>query len=148
MFSNEIFRNHIQHHLKEMGLEKTEIRPLPSEEVFDLYRNGFRLYEMKNYEEALTIFKRLVLSYPLHKECWQAFAGALQMTGRFQEATSAWAVIALLDPQDPYPHFHVTECYIALGKTEEAQKALNMLMSMPEAQTDPFLSEKIEELCE
>lgn len=89
-----------------------------------LYASAYTHYEVGEYASAIDFFTQLVLSDPFSTYFWKGLASSRQMLGRFTEALSAWSVLALLSENDPIPHFHAAECFIALGDKQEAEKAI------------------------
>lgn len=89
-----------------------------------LYTEGYRDYEENRVEKAGEIFNLLVMLNPFTAKHWLAL-GATDMTlGKWEEALKRFAVATLLEPEDPYPHFHAYLSYTALGDEVEAEKAL------------------------
>lgn len=90
-----------------------------------LYSLAYSLYEAGDYEKARVVFQRLVLCASYDLSFWKGLASSLQMLKSYDDALSAWAVLTLMDAEDPLYHLHAAECYASLGNSEEAQKALN-----------------------
>jgi len=96
-----------------------------NEDVSLLYSLGFNLYQREDYATSKQIFQRLVLSRPYEKKFWMALGACHQMTRQFEEALESWAMASFIDHDDPLPHFHATECYLALEILDEAYLALD-----------------------
>lgn len=116
-----------------------------NEDVSLLYSLGFNLYQREEYATSKSIFQRLVLSRPYEKKFWMALGACHQMTKMFDEALESWAMASWIDDQDPLPHFHATECYLALENTEQACLALEETKRRLQ-KTDIGLFEKIQVL--
>lgn len=86
--------------------------------AYDLYQNG-------HYEKANKLFTLLTLANPKEKKFWMGTAASLQSLGQYDIAITNYAMAASIDMNDPWPHHHAAECYIALNKTAEAKNALN-----------------------
>jgi type III secretion system low calcium response chaperone LcrH/SycD len=93
-------------------------------EMEKLYEEAFEYYEIDSYNEALTLFRWLLLFNSYEAKYWMGFAAASQLLGHYEKALHAYAVAYLLDVDNPYPHFHAYECYMLLKNKEEADKAL------------------------
>ncbi len=133
--------------LSKLGRLIQEGKPIPietftKEDFTTLYTVGYGLYETGDYPQAKRIFHQLVLAKPLQSEYWFGMGSCLQMEKSFTEALSAWAMCALLDGQNPLPHFHAGECYYSLGDIEEGKKAMNLFLQI--ADESPQLAEEIE----
>ena len=90
----------------------------------ELYSEAFRLYEEDNYLESCTAFRWLVLLNPFRMKYWMGLAASLQLFKKYEKALHAYAISTLLECENPYPHFHAYECFVALNNKDEAKKAL------------------------
>lgn len=88
------------------------------------YVKGSKFYQNKQYDEAILIFKTLVIQYPTESKYWFSLASALQGKKEDQAALKAWSMTALLSEEDPYPHYYASLCYIRLDNKKDAAKAL------------------------
>ena len=100
-------------------------KKLSQEDVELLYAMAFGLYEGGDYTGAKPLFRQLVVSKPLTQKHWVGLASTLQMEKNYEEALTAWSMAALMERNDPSPHFHAAECLFSMGQTDEARKALN-----------------------
>jgi type III secretion system low calcium response chaperone LcrH/SycD len=97
-----------------------------TEEMEELYQEGYFFYNEDNFKESAIIFRWLVLLNPYRYPYWMGLAANDQLLGKFEKALHGYAVASLLDPQNPYPHYHAYECYAAMKNREEASKALEL----------------------
>lgn len=109
-----------------------------------LYSQGYRNYADGHYDLASCVFSALVQAYPLDEKYWRSLASSKQMEEKYEEALRAWAMTALLNAEDPLPHFHAAECLTCLQQHEEALKALACAEKQVSHQQD--LVEKIGKL--
>lgn len=126
--------------LSNLGRLVQEGKPIPidtftQEDFNTLYTIGYGLYEAGDFAQAKTVFHQLVLAKPLQSEYWFCMGSCLQMERSFTEALSAWAMCALLDGQNPLPHFHAAECYFSLSDIAEGKKAIQLFLQL--AQESP-----------
>ena len=96
-----------------------------SYEMEEIYSEAYRLYDRANYLESSTTFRWLVLLNPFIGKYWIGLAASLQLLEKYEKALHAYAIAALIESENPYPHFHAYECYGALKNREEAKKALD-----------------------
>lgn len=89
-----------------------------------IYAAAYGLYEAGDYSKAAGLFTHLIFQKNFEARYWKGLAAARQMEGDQKAALHAWAVLSILSPADPLPHFHAAECMISLGEVEEAVKAL------------------------
>jgi len=97
---------------------------MTSEEVEQFYAHGFSQYGSGNWGEAADVFRVLCTKRPLESRFWFALGATLQEARSYNEALHSWAMAALLQKEDPYPHFHAAECCFSLKNTKDAKLAL------------------------
>lgn len=97
---------------------------LSEEDVERFYSFGFAHYGSGHWNEAADVFRVLCTRRPLESRFWFALGATLQEAGSYQEALHSWAMAALLNREDPYPHFHAAECCLSLQWEKDAAKAL------------------------
>ncbi len=96
-----------------------------------VYTEAVQEYEEGHYQKAHDLFSLLSTELPMQPEVWKGLAACQQMQKYYDEALMTWSMAALLDEQDPLPHFHAAECLIAQGNSTEAQKALRSALTLP-----------------
>lgn len=92
----------------------------------DLYTEAYQHYESGHYSEALLFFSKLLIERPLEPIFWLGFASTQQMEKQFEEALMSWALLAILSPDDPEPHFQAGKCHAALKQNHDASKAFQL----------------------
>ena len=85
-------------------------------ETFYVY--AYSLYQSGKAKEASEVFEILCARDPLESTYWTGLAASLQECREWERATKAWAMNALLEPEDPLPHFHAAQCCWSLGAKE------------------------------
>ncbi len=97
-----------------------------NEEMEVLYKEAYTFYTKEDFTEATTEFRYLVILDPFTKKYWLGLAACLQVQEFYEKALHSYAMAALLDGEDPYPHFYAYQCYEKSGNQEDAQKALQL----------------------
>jgi type III secretion system low calcium response chaperone LcrH/SycD len=97
---------------------------LVNDELEQFYAYGFAQYDAGNWGEAADVFRVLCTRRPLETRFWFGLGATLQEAKSYLEALQAWAMAALLSPDDPFPHFHAAECYFSLDDRTEAAHGL------------------------
>lgn len=105
------------------------------------YAHAFALYQAGKMEDASEVFQVLCTRYPLEKRFWFGLAASCQESAHYEKALHAWAMSALLDPDNPYPHFHAAECSTSLQQKEDALFALEEARAL--MKSDERLSKSI-----
>ncbi|MCB1135458.1 MAG: tetratricopeptide repeat protein, partial [Chlamydiia bacterium] len=77
-----------------------------------LYAFAYRFYRDGVYDKAADFFRFLCLMKLDEKKHWVGLGAAEHMRGNYDQALQAYAMAALLDASDPFPHFHAAECYV------------------------------------
>jgi type III secretion system low calcium response chaperone LcrH/SycD len=95
-----------------------------SYEMEEIYREAYGYYYEDNYLESSTAFRWLILLNPFIGKYWMGLAASSQLLKKYEKALHAYAMAALIENENPYPHFHAYECYKALNNRAEGDKAL------------------------
>lgn len=110
-----------------------------------LYTLAYTLYQAGDYEQAKPLFQQLASCKPFTKKYWFGLGACWQMEKSYTEALKAWAMAALIDGEDPTPHYHAAECYLALDDLNEGYKAVRATKSrLTDEHSD--LRDKVENL--
>lgn len=117
MISKEVLHQFLQAAPKASSLSDREAQ--------DFYTLGFSLYNAHSFEEAVDVFRVLSAQKPLEPKHWFALASSLQESRNYEPALDAWAMTAILDGENPYPHFHAAECAFSMHQLKDALAALN-----------------------
>lgn len=94
-----------------------------TDQIDALYSAAYHHYQTGAYEEALKIFKPLLVMNSTDNRVWLGYGAAAQMLKDHADALKAYGYASLLDPNDPSPFFHAMECHISLKNFEEAKTA-------------------------
>ncbi len=124
-----------------------KVSPVPSsfpENPETLYSEGLSHQEKGRLREAIAIFSFLCSRRPVEVRFWFSLSASLQEAKFYEEALRAWGVAAILQDQNPYPHFHTAECCFQLHHFTDAAQALDRSLDRIEG-AHPLL-EKIEML--
>ena len=97
------------------------IRGLDHQDFEAIYSVGYSLYNQGKYADAENMFTFLCFYDHLEKKNWMGLGSSRQMRKDFDGAIKAYSYLALLDVANPYPPLHAGDCYLALGKLEEAE---------------------------
>ncbi len=99
---------------------------LSAEKVANQYDYAVRMFERKEFIEATTAFTLLVCLNPYDKRYWLGLAGAQLNCDDPLNAIHSYTLAASIDPTDPYPYFHLTSCFLAIGEREDAIISLEL----------------------
>ncbi len=97
---------------------------LSKTEVEQFYSFAFAQYQCGDLYKAAEAFHVLCARRPLDPRFWFGLGATLQEGKKYEDALRAWAMAALLDKDNPYPHFHAAECACSMSNLEDAKHAL------------------------
>lgn len=106
--------------------ETAQLPPFSDETVETLYATGYELYRNGKYGDAKDFFKLLAITDPSSRRYWMGQGACHQMLKEYDNAVNCYSVAAVLDPDDPYVHWHAADCFFQKG---ERQKAIDTLSS-------------------
>ena len=129
---------------KEGGLSIEKWR---TEDTRVLYELGFNLYRTKEFTQAESVFRKLVVMMPLEHTHWQGLASSLQMQKRHEDALTAWSMYAFINPKSPLPHFHAAECLLAIEEYSDCLKALDALAKRDYKDEFSSKAQRIQHIC-
>jgi len=109
-----------------MNLESLirEAANTPPIDVEAYYSKAYAEYQANLTHEAAETFSVLCARKPLESRFWVGLGASLQACTQYEKALYAWAMAAILDPENPFPHFHAAECCDSLNQSTDALKAL------------------------
>ena len=93
------------------------------DQIDSLYSAAYHHYQTGAYEEALKIFKPLLVMNSTDNRVWLGYGATAQMLKDHEDALKAYGYASVLDPNDPRPFFHAMECHISLKNFDEAKTA-------------------------
>jgi type III secretion system low calcium response chaperone LcrH/SycD len=99
---------------KESSLTPKEALKIPHDKLEGLYGLGFSLYENGKYDDAINIFRLLMMIDKFDYRFAFGLAACFQLAEKPLEAATTYMIASTLDPKNPMPHFHSSECYTSL----------------------------------
>jgi type III secretion system low calcium response chaperone LcrH/SycD len=88
------------------------------------YTYGYAQYKFGNVQQATHVFRLLCMRRPFESRFWFGLGAAYQELKQYEPALKAWAMAAITQQTDPYPHFHAAECALSLHQLKDAKLAL------------------------
>ena len=113
---------------KELGklLGITESPKFTPRQRETLYGTAYAFYQTSDYARAADIFTLLICYDPFDDRFWKGLASCRQMEKDYAAALRAWSVFCTISSERKEGFFHVSECFLSLGKLKEAEKALTL----------------------
>jgi type III secretion system low calcium response chaperone LcrH/SycD len=111
-----------------------------------IYSQAYTLYNHGKYKEASYIFRLLMLLDFTTPKYVLGLAACSHRMKEYTNASNLYMIAAGLDPTNPLPHFHATDCYIQLGAPALAIISLGMAITAAGAQAQYKLIKERAEL--
>lgn len=102
------------------------------EMIYDL---AYQHYNSGKFNNALLLFIFLSGIDPKDFRYRMGVAASLHMNKQYQEAIEAYLICNMLEPMNPVPFYHLSDCFIQLKDPFRAMYFLKM--SIAQAQSDP-----------
>ena len=94
-----------------------------------IYAQGYTLYNHGKYKEASYIFRLLMLLDFTTPKYVLGLAACLHRMKDYTNAANLYMIVAGLEPTNPLPHFHATDCYLQLNAPGLATISLGMAIT-------------------
>ncbi len=91
-----------------------------------IYTQAYTLYNQSKYRDASYIFRLLMLLDFTTPKYVLGLAACAHRLQDFTNAANLYFLCAALEPTNPMPHFHATDCYMQLGANEIASYSLQL----------------------
>lgn len=100
--------------------------------VEGIYGQAYRLYNTGKYRDACQLFRLLIMLDAMEPKYRMGMAACFHMLKEFKNAVDTYAFCGVLDPANPIPHFHASDCYIQMGSALSALVSLEMAVKRAE----------------
>lgn len=97
---------------------------LTDEASEQFYTYAYAQYKFGNFPQAAEVFRVLCARRPLEARFWFGLGASYQEAKDYDSALRAWAMAAITDFDDPYPHFHAAECAVSAANLADARLAI------------------------
>lgn len=94
--------------------------------VEGVYGQAYRLYNTGKYKEAIQIFRLLVMINSTEPKYAMGLAACFHMAKDYKTAVNAYAVVGVIDPDNPISFYHASDCFIQMGDPVSALISLEM----------------------
>jgi type III secretion system low calcium response chaperone LcrH/SycD len=89
------------------------------------YLQAFNLVNQGEFETAKKVFEFLCYLDQFGAKFWMGLGICRQQLKMYEPACQAYAMVGMLEMENPMPALRAAECYLALGKIEEADSGLS-----------------------
>lgn len=99
---------------------------ITEDSIESLYGQAYLLYNTGRYRDAIQVFRLLIMLNPLESKYIMGLGASLHMLKEYKAAAATYALVSTLDPENPIPHYHSSDCYIQMGDKLSAAASLEM----------------------
>ncbi len=114
------------------GIPAKDVLQMPPEMVETLYSHAYNMYNQGKYDESEHLFRFLMLLDPQEAKYAFGQAAVLHMKKDFEQAAKMYYMCTLLNPDDPMPHYHSSDCYMQLKDLGSALLSLEFAIDASE----------------
>lgn len=102
-----------------------------SDEMLEgMYGYAYRLYTTGKYTEAVKLFRLMVMLNPIQEKFMMGLAASFHMLKDYQNAATTYTLCSVLDPEDPFPYYHISDCLMELNLPKRAMEALEKCVAL------------------
>ena len=80
----------------------------------NVYAQAYRLYNTGKYVEATHLFRILIMLNAMEPKYMLGLAACFHMIKEYFNAIQTYTMCIALDPQNPIPHYHTSDCFIQM----------------------------------
>lgn len=91
-----------------------------------MYEQAYGHYTNGRYNDAIDIFQLLMVYNAEDPRFVMGLAACCHQLKEFDSAIQMYSTCGILDPEDPIPHYHLSDCYLQLNDKMSAVVALQM----------------------
>lgn len=95
-----------------------------------IYTQAYTLYNQAKYRDSSFIFRLLMLLDFTTPKYVLGLAACAHRMQDYTNAANLYFLCAALDPDNPIPHFHATDCYLALNALATASYSLQLAIEI------------------
>ncbi len=92
----------------------------------NIYAQAYRLYNTGKYSEAGHLFRVLVMFNAMEPKYMLGLAACMHMLKDFVNAIHTYTLCSALDPDNPIPHYHSSDCFIQMKEYLSAMICLEL----------------------
>ena len=100
------------HKMMREGMTPAEAGELDPSYLESLYAQAYRLYNTGKYIDSAQIFRSLVLLNSTEFKYLLGLSACYHMLKEYDNAIKTYTTCSLVDPKDPMPYYHSSDCYI------------------------------------
>lgn len=108
------------------GVLPKDAMGLSDQMIEGIYGQAYRLYNTGKYKEASQLFRLLIMLNAQELKYSLGLAACFHMSKDYATAVDVYTTCGIIDPHNPVPHYHASDCYLQMGDKISAIIALEM----------------------
>jgi type III secretion system low calcium response chaperone LcrH/SycD len=108
------------------GMSPKEAMGVNNSYLENVYAQAYRLYNTGKYVEATHLFRILIMLNAMEPKYMLGLAACFHMLKEYQNAIQTYTMCTALDPQNPIPHYHTSDCFIQMKDYLSAMLCLEL----------------------
>lgn len=92
----------------------------------NIYAQGYRLYNTGKYVEATHLFRILIMLNAMEPKYMLGLAACFHMLKEYFNAIQTYTMCSVLEPQNPIPYYHSSDCFIQMKDNLSAMICLEL----------------------
>lgn len=101
-----------------------------------IYGQAYRLYNNGKYKDSAHLFRLLIMLNSSEPKYLMGLGACFHMMKEYQSACETYALCAMIDGNNPLPHFHSSDCYLQMKDLASAIIALTMAIKRAEGKPE------------
>lgn len=110
------------------GMSPKEAMGVSNSYLEGVYAQAYRLYNTGKYAEAVHLFRMLVMLNAMEPKYMMGLAACFHMLKDFSNAIQNYTIASVLDPGNPIPHYHCSDCSIQMKEYLSAMLYLELTL--------------------
>jgi type III secretion system low calcium response chaperone LcrH/SycD len=115
----------IDSNLFQNGVKPKHLIGMNQTMIEGVYGQAYRLYNTGKYNDAVHIFRYLIMLDATEPKYLMGLAACFHMLKEYDNATELYSLCSNLDPRNPIPYYHSTDCYMQMKDYRSALIAAN-----------------------
>jgi len=108
------------------GFSPQQAMGMSSSQTEHIYAQAYRLYNIGKYGEASHLFRILVMINAMETKYMLGLAACHHMMKEYVNAIESYTMCSALDPDNPIPHYHSSDCYLQMKEYLSAMLCLEL----------------------
>lgn len=119
----------VSHKMFKQDITPKDALGVNSNVLESVYAQAYRLYNTGKYVEAAHLFRILIMMNVMEPKYLLGLAACFHMLKEYQNAIQTYTMCSALDPQNPIPYYHSSDCFIQMKDYLSAMICLEMAVS-------------------